>query len=416
MLSTYINLGEDEPYGWNVAPLSIYLYGVEDPRNRPLFGSTEIKRALEERYRDNYLADYCTTKPCRTGNDAEWRYMVAATLSRGVYIFTVETSLQQDLKFIEQFNAQPNVNHFNGIRRNCADFTMHIINWYFPHATKPEYINDFGVTSPKAVARSFTHYALRHPELRLSILHFSQVPGTIKRSSEVRSGTEQLYHSKKLLVPMAILAYHELPFAAASYILTGRFNPEHESEQHPTADAADTNYEIQLARADNDTARVDELRAIQRQERVDAVGTHREWKEYAASFDSVVDGAIREEMIPDREYLSHVFKRFDKDGTPVVDSNGAVWLEFPNDAGGSKVGVSANNILAPNSDSRLTFEFLLARAAFELKSPAHGRETMREFRTDWTLLSKARTRESITAATKSTAANSVPRTSPSASY
>ena len=46
--------------------------------------------------------------------------------------------------------------------------------------------------------RQFTRYAKEHPELDLRVLHFAQVPGTIKRSEECRSGTEQLYHSKKL--------------------------------------------------------------------------------------------------------------------------------------------------------------------------------------------------------------------------
>ncbi len=57
------------------------------------------------------------------------------------------------------------------------------------------------MTSPKAVARTFTHYALRHPELNLRVMHFAQVPGTIKRSSDVRAGTEQLFRSKNSSFP-----------------------------------------------------------------------------------------------------------------------------------------------------------------------------------------------------------------------
>src|SRR5208283_5877040 len=118
-------------------------------------------------------------------------------------------------------------NEFNGVTRNCADFTRRVINTYFPHAVNRDVINDFGMTSPKAVARTFTRYALHHPESNFRVLHFAQVPGTIKRSSEVRAGTEQLVRSKKWLVPMLIFADHELPFVAATYFLTGRFNPGH---------------------------------------------------------------------------------------------------------------------------------------------------------------------------------------------
>ena len=88
-------------------------------------------------------------------------------------------------------------------------------------------INDFGMTSPKGVARSFAGYAHGQPEADYHVMHFAQLPGTTKRSTECREGTEQLYHSKKLLVPMAFFAWHELPIAVGSYVLTGRFNPEH---------------------------------------------------------------------------------------------------------------------------------------------------------------------------------------------
>jgi hypothetical protein len=56
------------------------------------------------------------------------------------------------------------------------------------------------------------------------------------------------------------------------------------------------------------------------------------------------------------------------------------------------VGLSANNIFAPGSDSRLAFELLLARVNHVLKSPKHSRETMLEFKEDWALLEYARMR------------------------
>src|SRR6202453_200659 len=87
VISNYTTLGEDQPYEWNIVPLSVYLYGVEDPQNRPLFGSQKIKHALEERYRVNFLSGYCDSSSCRAGNKAEWREMVGATLERSIYIF-----------------------------------------------------------------------------------------------------------------------------------------------------------------------------------------------------------------------------------------------------------------------------------------------------------------------------------------
>ena len=102
VMSNYTTLGEDQPYEWNIVPLSIYLYGVEDPQNRPLFGSQKIKHALEERYRANFLSGYCESANCRTGSGSEWREMVGATLQRSIYLFVVETSVEQDQAFIAQ--------------------------------------------------------------------------------------------------------------------------------------------------------------------------------------------------------------------------------------------------------------------------------------------------------------------------
>jgi hypothetical protein len=406
VLSTYTTLGEDQPFEWNAVPLSVYLYGVEDPRDRPLFGSPRIKRVLEESYRAKYLDGYCTTRSCQTSNSAEWREMVGASLSRGIYIFVAETTEEQDRKLIAEFNSLPNVNHFNGVRRNCADFTRHAINTYFPHATSPDYLNDFGMTSPKAIARSFTRYALRHPETHFRVLHFAQAPGTIKRSSEPRDGTEQLYHSKKLLVPMIIFAEHALPVVAASYLLTGRFNPERESEEYPTAEITETSHQIRLARADKQNERATQLAALEREQRADVVGTPREWKLYRQAFDACVDDAVRRGTIPDRESLTHVFKRLEEAGTLFADQGGALWVEVTDSNGSSRLGLSVSNVLAPNSDSRLADELLLARVGRVLKSPRHGRETMLEFQEDWALLQDARAKNLVSAAGGGTSAPS----------
>ncbi|HTS13264.1 MAG TPA: hypothetical protein VMH00_14200 [Candidatus Limnocylindrales bacterium] len=389
VVSNYTTLGEDQPYEWNVVPLSIYLHGVENPANRPVFGSPKLKYALEERYREKYLSDYCTTNSCKTSNSAEWREMVAATISRSLYIFVVKTTAEQDRALIAEFNASPNENHFNGVTRNCATFTRSVMNFYFPDSTKADYLNDFGMTSPKAIARSFTRYALKHPDSDFHILHFAQVPGTYKRSSECRDGTEQLYHSKKLLVPMAIFAYHALPVVAASYLITGRFNPEHEWEKYPTAEATETRQLLDRARHDTNEARVEMLETDARSERLEMTGSKKEWGQYRKAFDVRADEAVSDEVISSRDSLKRLFKRVD-DGEVVLDANGSAWAEIKDEGETRKVGLSADNVLAPFSDAQLAYQLVLARIGDELKSPKHARETMVEFRQDWDLLSDAR--------------------------
>ena len=383
VMSNYINIGEPQGFEWNIVPLNIYLYGVEDPRFRPLFGSYAIKDLLEERYRAKYLAGYCDGPPCSTSSKAEWREMVGATLIRGMYVFVIDTTVEQDEALIAQFNASPNQNHFNGVTRNCADFTKRVINTYFPHAASTDYLNGLGMTTPKAISRSFVHYAERNPKLNLRVLHFAQIPGTIKRSSDVRDVTEQLYRSKKLLIPMLIFADYGVPAVAASYLLTGRFNPVHEFEKHP-GQAENSGYASHQAMAEED-------------EQAQIVGTSAEWKKYRREVDSLLGERGQAETSGQAE-LHHFFKRVCKVGKPRLDANGAVWMEFADRGEPLQVGLSANNILARDSDTESAYSLLLWRADGVLKSPKHRRETMPEFEDNWYLLQQARLRNMAVAA------------------
>jgi hypothetical protein len=384
VISTYINIGEDQAFEWNVVPLNIYLYGVEDPRNRPIFGSYKVKHALEERYRERYLTGLCESATCRTSYKSEWREMVAATMIRGVYIFEVDTTEEQDRAIIAKFNDAPNKSNFNGITRNCADFTRAIINRYFPRAVSTDYINDFGMTSPKAVARTFTRYAQHHPESNFRVLHFPQVPGTIKRSSEVRAGTEQLYRSKKLLVPMAVFLPHELPFVVGSYWLTGRFNPQRTFEKHPAN-------------------RADALTATVSPGREQLLGTSEEWKNYRRKMKRIV---TENQGNFEQNELAHFFKHLDKDGTVELDSDGSAWMDVTENGEPLRVGVSASTALAQDSNASLAFKLLLARTGVVLKSAKHRRETMAEFKQNWASLQRASSQFDTISAGKSAPARS----------
>jgi hypothetical protein len=421
VMSNYTTLGEDQPFEWNVVPLNVYLYGVENPRYRPIVGSQKIKRVLEERYRENYLTEFCSSKSCKTSNNAEWREMVGASLERSLYMFVVDTTVEQDLALIKQFNSLPNENHFNGMTRNCADFTRRVINTYFPNAIGPDYINDFGMTSPKAIARSFTRYAHRHPDAGFRVLHVAQVPGTIKRSSECRGGTEQLVRSKKLVVPMLIFANHVLPFVAASYFLTGRFNPQRELEKHPTVEATEVENQIKLAKSENNDARAEELESDREQQRAKLVGTAEEWKQYRTSFAWIVqefageqsasspltgssNGALNELQNVNGNSRAF-FRRLDQAGTPVADRNGALWMEFGEGDESSRIGLSANNVFSSATDTELAYQLVIARIGHVLKSPKHSRENMVEFKKDWSLLESVRSSRASAVAKATTPAS-----------
>jgi hypothetical protein len=392
VMSNYTTLGEDEPFEWNIVPLSVFVYGVAVPQDRPLFTSWNIKGALEQSYRESVLRDYCQGHNCRTSHDAEWREMVGATSERTLYILVVSTTLEQDKALIEKFNNAPNVNHFNGFRRNCADFTKDVINAYFPHAAHRNAINDFGMSSPKGVARSFARYAHDQPEAEYHVMHFAQIPGTTKRSTECREGTEQLYHSKKLLLPMAFFAWHELPIAVGSYALTGRFNPEREFEQHATVREVELDHEITLAKDDEniDGVRLATLEAARKSERARVVGNDRQWNDYRAQFDRIVAGAVEDHTIASRDALARFAKELGEKGAASIDQNGAPWVELDQDGRTSRVGISPANLLAPGSDRTLAYKLMLAHVSETLKSPPRQRETMPEFVEAWNLMQEAR--------------------------
>ena len=389
IISNYTTLGEDQPFEWNDVPLSVFLYGVDDPQFRPLIGLPQIKRALEENYRTEHLAGYCASEFCRTSNKPEWREMVGATLERSLYIFVVHTSLDQDLAFIKQFNSSPNVNHFNGVTRNCATFVRAVVDFYYPHSAHADYLNDFLMTSPKAIARSFTRFGLRHAELDLRVLHFAQLPGTIKRSSQARSGTEQFCRTKKFYPPMVWFAPYGMPAAAGAYYLTGRFNPERELEKHPAVVLAASGRNTGRAGIRANQADGDEPAKTTREQ---AVGTPAEWKQYQTDFDGILGEAVAEKLIPGRDYIDHFAAQLQNTGTPVLGPHGGMWLEISEGGQTTRLGVSANNVFSSSSNSHLAYSLLLASAHQMLKSPKDRRESMDEFKADWQALQRGRTR------------------------
>lgn len=83
-----------------------FLYGFDDPSERPLVASLPLKRMLEERYRREHLGKLCDGPPCSTDMTVNWRDMVAAIFVRGIYLFAVSTTVEQDRKFVQDFNSR----------------------------------------------------------------------------------------------------------------------------------------------------------------------------------------------------------------------------------------------------------------------------------------------------------------------
>ena len=350
VISNYSDFKEDLRVEWNAVPLNVFLYGVEDASLRPLYASRELRLALQQRFRTIYLHGLCSRDACLHDLEANWRDLVAERFVRGIYIFEVKTSLEQDERFIAEFNSRPNVNRYSGFRNNCANFALRVVNFYFPHAAHGDRLNDFGVVSPKGISRSFAHYAARHKELNYRVLHLAQMPGDFPASAEVRSATELAFRSKRFILPM-LWRTHEFVLFSATYLLTGRFNPQKEFEHHAAS----------------------------------AVGAPEQWNAYRSEYEHLLsdDAELRKLSIP------KIAEEYDQHAAIDVDSTGSSWVQIPDEGGARRVGLDASNVLSTDSDHELAYRVLLAKAAAELKSSARNRESLADFERDWKLLQQS---------------------------
>jgi len=401
VISVYKGLEEDRDFEWNAVPLSMFLYGVEDERDRPLLAWPALYGLLQDRARASYLAGVCQAAPCSVNQHGNWRYLFAATFIRNAYIFQMKTTLQQDVALMVHLNTRPNVNHFNGVTNNCADFAAEVLNFYFPGSARTDHINDFGMTSPKAITKSLTHYARRHPQLNLRVFRFAQVPGTYKKSGDARKGTEVFFRSKEFLLPM-LLRPHELAVFVGSYALSGRFNPEHELRRQPGADNVFPSYQAKLEQLQAQSNQVRPLLLADFVElpvplpavrpKDELLGTGAQWKSYRDALHELTNEAIGKQLIPDVKALHKLVKELGVRGQTSLDPDGAAWLETTEDGMERRVGVAASNINAPGSDPELAYLIMLARVDEMMHRSAKDRELLPYFQRDWELLLESRRR------------------------
>ena len=155
----------------------------------------------------------------------EWTQLVGSSYDRTIYGFQVETTREEDERFIAHYNDRRNVSHFNLFFHNCADFSRAALNFYFPHAVNRNLLVDLGLTTPKQVARSLTKYAKKNPELPFTVFVIPQVPGEIPRSHPVDGVVESLVKSKKYVVPLAVFYPEFTAVLGVAYLTDGRFAP-----------------------------------------------------------------------------------------------------------------------------------------------------------------------------------------------
>jgi len=388
VLTNYRQFGEDRSYEWNAIPLNIYLYGVEDESARTLYATSTVRWMLQERYRERYLENMCSGI-CATNPDAYWRETVAATFIRDIYMFKAKTTPEQDRALIEKFNRAGNVGRYNGFTYNCADFARDVVNTYFPGAAKADRINDFWMTSPKAIAKSFAHYGMKHPELGFHVVRFTQVPGEYKASRDNRKGTEELYRGNRWRVPLAIVRPQGLILFASSYLLTGRFNPELELRRRPVDEVISLQTGLRQARAEGDRDQEEQIEQKIRAARSNALGTREEWAGYVHTVHQYEDEAVAQGYVSDLDSLRTLAQQMISKHWITMDDRGGLWL-IARDGQSPKVGLSASTLAVSASDAKAGYLLALSRVDAELRRKPKNRETLGFFREDWDLMERLR--------------------------
>jgi len=382
VVSIYPNFHEQKPYEWNILPLSLYLEGSADPGDRLLYGSHALKEALAQHVRLGFLSEVCAGA-CPPETRGYWRDLVAATIERDVFIYAVKTTHAQDEAAVKWVNAQPNVNHYNGMTRNCAMYVRSLVNSIFPHAVHRDYLNDLGMMSPKAAARSFAHWAQKRPKLGFYCLHFAQKPGSVRRSGTASSGTEAAFHIKKYLIPAALIGDHEVAGSFfVAYFLTGRFNLFKESISYATPSLTQLQAERRIESRDDDQEQLHATREEIALQQADITGTPQEWQDYRRHFAAISEAA---DMDTEKD-RAQMLKTLDQ-GVVSVDGDGNPWLTPQGSS--QHVGVSSADVLAEGSDPELAFHLLAWRIGYDLQAKPRMRPGIQEFREDWTLFEEA---------------------------
>ena len=209
-------------YDWIAVPLIPYLYAVENASEVPLSVDKQQEAALRDAYRRAHLEELAPDTKKGHAPNGEWIQLVGSSYDRTIHGFQVDSTEEQDQRFIAIFNDRRDVGHFNLLFHNCADFSRVVLDIYLPHAIHRNFIADVGLTTPKQDAKSLVAYGRKHPELNMSAFVIPQVPGSNPRSHPVDGIAESLVKSKKYLLPMAVLNPELTGGVIVAYLAEGR--------------------------------------------------------------------------------------------------------------------------------------------------------------------------------------------------
>src|SRR4030095_39239 len=195
VVSKYSPFSENEDFDWAIVPLEEYLYGFGSPDFAPMIATRKLQSAIE-RYNFVPLFSRALAKTSGELPDGQWKASLANRFDRNIYIFSVETTADDDAVIVAAFNAAPNKSRFNFFYRNCSNQAKGIFDLILPHV---EAIGNrtSGITmeTPKGLAKALVARAVKPPELPLRVRRSPQIPGAFGRSRDVLFPMENTYRS-----------------------------------------------------------------------------------------------------------------------------------------------------------------------------------------------------------------------------
>jgi hypothetical protein len=209
---------------WLAIPIFPFLYGVDSPDQVPQFMTLPREAEIREQYRLRYLRQIVPDGP--NGGPApkgEWVETIGVTFDRRVWAYRIETTVEQDQRLIDILNDRPNRRAYKLRTANCANFAADMINILYPGLVHQDKVSDFGLMTPKQVARSMVNYSRLHPEVHLSVMEIPQVPGTLRRSRPIWGVSETGLKTKRYLFSLLLLQPEVIVGCGIVYLQRGRW-------------------------------------------------------------------------------------------------------------------------------------------------------------------------------------------------
>jgi hypothetical protein len=145
---------------------------------------------------------------------------------------------------------------------------------------------------------------------------------------------------------------HELILFSATYLITGRFNPQKEFERHSGTQ----------------------------------IGSAETWNAYRNAYKQLMEASGPQSGTVS---ILKLAEDYDKRASVEIDPAGLAWAEIPGGSGTRRIGLDVGNVLSADSDRELAFRMLMAKAGTELRSSGSRRESISEFAQDWKLLEES---------------------------